>query len=87
MLPFKDASTTSTASAATSVPPRAPVSSAATSPGAKFEAAMRSIGSTWKKLALSRRYSAAAVPIPPSRMRGSVRPGSTTSSAILATSR
>src|SRR2546422_817261 len=86
-LPLSDASTTSSASAATSAPPPAPNTAAATSPGTRFEAAMRSIGSTWKNAALRSRYSVVTIAIPPSSTRGRVRSGSTTSSAIFATSR
>src|SRR3989475_626887 len=86
-LPLSDASTTSSASAATSAPPPAPDTAAATSPGTRFEAAMRSIGSTWKNAALRSRYSTVTIAIPPNSTRGRVRSGSTTSSAIFATSR
>src|SRR2546421_12507748 len=45
-LPFKDASTTSSASPATTTPPRAPTSAAITSAATRFDAAIRSSGST-----------------------------------------
>ena len=86
-LPLSDASTTSSACPATSVPPPAPNRAETTSPGTRFDAAMRSIGSVWKNAALSSRYRAAATPIPPRNTLGSVRPGSTTSSAIFPASR
>ena len=51
--PFREASTTSKASAAMNVPARLPKMAPATSPATRFELAMRSNGSTWRKAALS----------------------------------
>ena len=54
-LPFRDASTTSSANPATSAPPRAPTSVSMTSAATRFDAAIRSSGSTWRNAALSAR--------------------------------
>ena len=49
-----------------------------------LDAAICSIGNTLRKAAFKSRYSAATMASPPRNRRGKVRPGSTTSSAILA---
>ena len=86
MLPLSDASTTSSASAATTAPAFAPTIALATSAATRFDAAICASGSTCRKAALSSKYRAVTIAMPPRNTRGSVRPGFTTSSAIFAAS-